>query len=78
MTPPPHVCPKCGASADECLVEHYEGHPFVQGGPEVAAYRCLECGHEGRTAHPDLHRDALEARGRKRAQEFRRRYGRGG
>ena len=64
MKPPPHKCPRCEAGVDECVVDRYEPHPCVHEGPELAIYACRECGHAGRTTHPDLGRAACAERDR--------------
>jgi len=70
--PPPHECPKCGAGVDRCRVLRYEPHPYVQGGPDVAIYQCIDCRHEGPTAHPELSRQACARRNREKARGLRR------
>ena len=72
MKPPPHTCLKCGAGVEDCRVLRYEPHPYVEGGPDVAVYRCLECLHEGPTAHPELSREACAERDKDRARSLRR------
>lgn len=68
---PPHKCIKCGAGVDRCRVLRREPHPYVQDAPDVAVYRCLDCRHEGPTAHPDLSEEACANRNRELARALR-------
>lgn len=53
---------------DNCVIDHHDPHPYVSGGPDVAIYRCRVCGHEGRTAHPELSREACATRNKEKAR----------